>query len=116
MLNRGAIILRYKELAVRWINDSDPSPSETPVTLDFVNEERTVYLIPDGAGDDPQTLERWLKRHYAEIFEMELEGWYTDENLWPKERSYSLFKKWFEPELHTVLVDLGSGGIYDEDA
>jgi hypothetical protein len=112
----GALILRYKEPAVRWINDSDPDSSDPPISLEFVNEERTVYLVPDGAGDDPKTFERWLKAHYAEIFEMELEGWYTDEDLWPQQRPYSLFKAWFETELHTVIVDLDSGDIYDDDA
>jgi hypothetical protein len=105
VVNRGALILRYKEPAVRWINDADPSPSSHPVALESANEERNVYLISDSAGDDSQSLERWLKRHYAEIFEIELEGWYTDAALWPKQRSYELFRQWFEPELHTVLID-----------
>ncbi|HTW38544.1 MAG TPA: hypothetical protein VMD49_08240 [Steroidobacteraceae bacterium] len=78
MVNRGALILRYKEPAVRWINDADPSPSDGPITLEQVNEERTVYLISDAAGEDNRTFERWLRRHYSELFEMELHGWYTD--------------------------------------
>jgi hypothetical protein len=116
VVNRGALILRYKEPAVRWINDADPSPSSDPVTLESVNDERTVYLISDSAGDDSKSLERWLKRHYAELFEMELEGWYTDPNLWPKKLSYELFKLWFAPELHTVLIDLGDGAVFDDEA
>lgn len=47
---------------------------------------------------------------------MELEGWYTDPELWPKQLSYELFTQWFEPELHTVLIDLGDGGIFDDEA
>jgi hypothetical protein len=115
VVNRGALILRYKEPAVRWINDVDPSPSSDPISLESVNEERTVYLISDTAGDDSKRFERWLKRHYAEIFEMELEGWYTDPNLWPKQISYEMFRQWFEPELHTVLVDLEGGSIFDDE-
>jgi hypothetical protein len=116
VVNRGALILRYKEPAVRWIDDADPESSPSSVTLESVNEERTVYLIGDSAGEDSHSLERWLKRHYAEIFERELEGWYTDPDLWPKERSYRLFREWFEPELHTVLIDLGDGALVDDDA
>jgi hypothetical protein len=116
MVNRGALILRYREPAVRWIDDADPSPSSNRVTLESVNEERNVYLVGDRAGEDNKSLERWLKRHYAEIFEIELEGWYTDPDLWPKQRSYRLFKEWFEPELHTVLIDLGDGAIFDDEA
>jgi hypothetical protein len=116
VVNRGALILRYKEPAIQWINDADPSPSPDRVTLESVNDEQTVYLINDSAGDDSKSLERWLKRHYAEIFEMELEGWYTDPDLWPKQLSYELFRQWFEAELHTVLIDLGDGAIFDDEA
>jgi len=49
LINRSALLLRYKEPAVRWINDADPSPSENATTLDEVNKERTVYLIDDAA-------------------------------------------------------------------
>jgi hypothetical protein len=115
VVNRGALILRYKEPVVRWINEADPNPSGSPITLERVNEERTVYLISDSTGDDKRTFERWLRRHYAKLFEMELDDWYTDPALWPSERSYELFTQWFEPELHTVLIDLGQGAIYDDE-
>jgi len=84
VVNRGALILRYKEPAVRWINEADPNPSAPPIDLQSANEDRNVYLISDSAGDDRQSLDRWLKRHYVEIFEIELEDGYTDPNLWPK--------------------------------
>jgi hypothetical protein len=115
LINRSALLLRYKEPAVRWINDADPSPSEHAATLDDVNEERTVYLIDDTAGDDPQSLERWLKRNYANLFEMELEGWYTDPALWPQERTYRLFREWFDPECHTVIIDTSPDDLFDDD-
>jgi hypothetical protein len=114
VVNRGALILRYKEPAVRWINEADPSPSDSPITVQQVNEERTVYLISDSAGEDERTWERWLRRHYAKLFEMELNEWYTIPALWPSKRSYELFRQWFDPELHTVLTDLGQGAIHDD--
>lgn len=75
--------------------------------------ERTVHLISESAGDDDRTFERWLRRHYSLLFEMELNDWYTDPTLWPSERSYEFFRQWFEPELYTVLRDLAQGAIYD---
>jgi hypothetical protein len=115
MVNRGALLLRYKEPAVRWINEADPSPDDSPITLSDVNEERTVYLIGDTVGDSPDTFQRWLKKNYADLFEMELEGWYTDPALWPKDRSFKLFQQWFDAELHTVLVDTVGDEIVDDD-
>lgn len=116
MVNRAALILRYKEPAVRWINDADPNPRGTPLILEQVNEERTVYLITDEAGQDPRSFERWLKRNYQELFERELYDWYTDPALWPKQPSYEVFRQWFDVELHTVLIDLGTGDLYDDEA
>ena len=114
MLNRGAVLLRYKEPAVRWINDVDPVP-DNHVTLEDVNEERTVYLISDDDADTKDTLERWLKKNYAELFESELEGWYTDPDLWPKKRTLKMFKEWFTVECHTVLLDTVGDELYDDE-
>ena len=116
MVNRGALVLRYKQPAVSWINEADPAPLPAPLTLERVNEDRTVYLIDDSACDDAQIFGGWLQRNYGALFEMELEGWYTDENFWPQDRSYELFCQWFDPEVHTVLMDIGDGDIFDDDA
>ncbi len=43
MVNRAALLLRYKQPAVDWINDVDPAKTKRIMTLDEVNEERTVY-------------------------------------------------------------------------
>ena len=45
MLNRAAVILRYKQPFVDWINAADPSPTSHTLTLAEVNQERTVYLV-----------------------------------------------------------------------
>ena len=43
MLNRTAIILRYQEPFVRWINEADPVVEEP--NIDIEPDECTVYLI-----------------------------------------------------------------------
>ncbi|HEY3022675.1 MAG TPA: hypothetical protein VGK11_03455 [Actinomycetota bacterium] len=45
MLNRAALILRYKQPFVNWINAADPSPTSHTLTLAEVNQEHTVYLV-----------------------------------------------------------------------
>ena len=115
MLNRAALILRYKAPAVQWINDADPSDDDPGTTIESANEERTVYLIPDKDAETDETLKRWVTRNYKDLFEAELEGWYTDPALWPKNRSLKVFEEWFEVECHTVLIDTGGGPIYDDD-
>lgn len=70
MLNRSALILRYKEPAVRWINEADPNPDGLEITLEDVNEERTVYLIDAEVADTPEQLRKWSRPtsfHYSRV-------------------------------------------------
>lgn len=111
MLNRAALILRYKQPFVDWINVADPSPKSDPLTLAEVNQERTVYLVQ---VEDADELTGWLARNHEEIFEAELSGWYTDPALWPDDRSLKVLREWCSFELNTVVVDFGESAI-DED-
>ncbi|MDH3598873.1 MAG: hypothetical protein OEU26_04440, partial [Candidatus Tectomicrobia bacterium] len=102
------------EPAVRWINEADPYEDDPGITLSTVNQDRTVYLIPEEVADPPDRLDRWLQRHYRDLFEAELEGWYTDPTLWPENLTLQLFREWFDIEFHSVMVDTVGGAIYDE--
>lgn len=73
VLDRAALILRYKQPFVDWINAADPSPTSHTVTLAEVNQEHTVYLVEI---EDEDELTRWIARHHEELFEQELNGWY----------------------------------------
>ncbi len=48
MVNRGAVILRYKAPFIKWIEEADSAEQEIEITVDQANKERTVYLISDG--------------------------------------------------------------------
>jgi len=115
LVNRAAILLKYKAPAIRWINEADPSEKDPGITVDSVNLERTIFLISNADGDTGETVARWIKRNYKVLFEGELEGWYTDPDLWPQKRTLKLFKEWFDVECHTVLIDTADGAIYDDD-
>ncbi|MCB1752771.1 MAG: hypothetical protein KDI74_13705 [Gammaproteobacteria bacterium] len=115
MINRAAVMLRYKAPAVAWINEADPYALDPGVTLETANEERTVYLISDHDGDGPDALAEWVARNYAVLFESELDGWYSDAELWPEERDLPLFNEWFEVECHTLILDTVGGAIVDDE-
>ena len=112
MVNRGAIIVRYKEPFIQWINQADPSENKPDITLQNVNPERTVYLISD---DDAENIEEWIRANYITLFENELDGWYTDEVLWPKKRDYKTFMEWCQVECHSLVLDTVDGEIYDDE-
>jgi hypothetical protein len=82
VLNRAALILRYKQPFVDWINVADPSPTSHTLTLAEVNQEHAVYLVE---VEDEDELAEWLARHHEALFEEELRGWYTDPALWPRD-------------------------------
>lgn len=111
VLNRSALILRYKQPFVDWINAVDPSPESHTFTLAYVERERTVYLVE---VEDERELALWLARHHAELFEEELEGWYTDPAVWPRDRSLERLQEWCSFELHSVVVDIGGSPLEDD--
>ena len=115
MINRSAFLLKYKEPAVKWINESDPFNDNPGITIESVNTDRNVYLIREEDADTPEDLKKWVKLNYGTLFENELDGWYTDESLWPKKRTLSLFYEWFEIECHTVIIDTLQTPIEDDE-
>lgn len=115
MLNRSVLILRYKEPAVRWINEADPNPDGPAITLEDVNEERTVYLIDEEVADTPEQLRKWVKANFRPLFESELGGWYVDPDLWPRKLTLKLFDEWFTVECHTMIFDTVGGPIEDDE-
>lgn len=86
MLNRTAIILRYREPFVRWINEADPYVLDPAITIG--PDEQSVYLIHQIEHRDE--LDEWIALNHEVLLERELEGWYTDEALWPKNRTLEL--------------------------
>lgn len=116
MVNRGAVILKYREPMVRWINEADPYNDDPGITTKDLKQERTVYLISVGDADGEEAVENWVKANFKPLFENELDGWYTDPDLWPKKRTLALFREWFEVELHSVVVDTVGGDIHDDEA
>jgi len=92
MINRSAIILKYKEPFVRWINEADPYDHDIALSLKEANEDRNVYLITEEGGED---FEKWISLNYKKLFEIELNDWYTDESLWPEKRNKKTFNEWF---------------------
>ena len=112
MVNRGAVIVRYRKPFVQWINDANPVENSTEITLENANEDRTVYLITDA---DAENIEKWIRANFKTLFESELEGWYTDETLWPKKRDFKTFQEWCQFECHSLILDTVGGEIYDDE-
>ncbi|MCP9886249.1 hypothetical protein KBY97_14105 [Synechococcus sp. ATX 2A4] len=70
--------------------------------------EAGLYLLPSYATD--AEAEALLRRAHAVIFETELSVWCPVQRLWPQDRSYGVFRRWFEPRFHPLVQDLVAGG------
>lgn len=108
MLNRGVLIVRPKQPYLDWAAQLDDSG-----LVPDPEGEKTVYLIPEFESDD----EAWeiLEDVYPEVFERELDGWHTDESAWPQNRTFAMFKEWFDIELQSVVEDLCAYEIEDDE-
>jgi hypothetical protein len=112
MLNRSAIILRAKQPFLEWLWQL-PDPVETDMTLEKVNREPQIYLLPQyGMVDEQQEL---LRDCYEHLFTSQLEGWWTDEADWPSKRDFEMFNAWFEAQFHSVIQDLVGYPLLDDD-
>ncbi|RZB35214.1 MAG: hypothetical protein SRB1_00982 [Desulfobacteraceae bacterium Eth-SRB1] len=112
MINRAAVILKYKAPFIKWVNDADLYKDDLGIDIESANQDRTVYLIFE---DDAEKLEEWISLNFKQLFESELEDWYTDESLWPKKRNRKLFDEWFEVQCHSALIDTVDSKIIDDE-
>ena len=109
MLNRGALIVRPGPAFVEWARALDNSG-----LVPTADHECTVYLLPEW-NDEVEALEI-LAEGFNEIFMRELYGWHTDESAWPKNRTFAMFRKWFEFEFHSVVEDLCVFALEDDES
>ena len=111
-VNRSAITVVPAQPFLDWLRSADPTADT--ISLADLQREATTYLVPEILDD--QHAERVLRKHCEAIFINELSGWYMDTSTWPKKRSLSVFKSWFEASVQSVVLDVADGPILrDED-
>lgn len=102
-LNRGLVLVRPKQPFVDWVRDADPGPG-TPVSEDVAREAVEAFLIPQ--FDMTPDSHAWVRENFDLMFEIALDSWYTDPELWPQNRDWKTFNRWFDVELIKVAWDL----------
>jgi hypothetical protein len=83
------------------------------ISLDHIREDCMALLIPE-YGDNDKAL-RYIERNCKFIFEMQLSGWYNDPQIWPEKRTWSIFRKWFDVEIHSMIYDLVDKSIIRDE-
>jgi hypothetical protein len=101
-LNRSAIVVKPKQPFLDWLHAADPTSAE--LTLFNLTQEPTIYLIPE--CDTDEDVDEALGDLCEKIFEEQLAGWYTDASVWPRDRGFDTFRRWFDYQHHSMLIDL----------
>ncbi len=101
-INRSLLILKPKHPFLEWAQTLDDGDKD--FTLAELAEDSTAYLVPELWEDSDQNA--LLESSYNILFEEQLQGWWTDEAAWPKERNLKMFLDWFEVEFHSLVFDL----------
>lgn len=97
-VRRSALVIKPKKVFFDWLRslEKDFEPHELLI-------EGDVYLLPD--YEEIKQMENWLKKHFDDIFSDQLNNWYTDERLWPQNRTFAMFKDWFDYSMYTMIWD-----------
>lgn len=100
LVSRTTLIVKAKEPYLEWANSID----DFKVTLEELHVEPTAFLVSQHETDHEK--DKILKKHFKEIFEYELAAWFVDEEVWPKNRDFKMFKEWFDVSFHSMTLDL----------
>lgn len=111
LINRGIIVVKPKQPFLDWLRGL-PEPA-LGVTLNNLRTDCNTYLLPE--WDTDEDLQELLAQCCGDIFVVELEGWHTDESAFPKRRSWTVFREWFDVEAHSMVVNLVKGAILDDE-
>lgn len=101
VVNRTAAVLSIKEPCLDWINSLPEGQTQT-LTIESVNRDNTVYLLPE--HDTDQELELITKELYPIMFKSELISICRDGSLWPEIR-YETFLEWFDIKTHSMVIN-----------
>ncbi|AVR44248.1 hypothetical protein C7S20_02650 [Christiangramia fulva] len=106
-INRNAILVKPRKPFFKWLNEV--FKDEAPVTS---MEENNLYLVREMASNED--VEKWVSKNFESIFTNELNDWCTNEDEWPAQRTYKLFKEWFNIEIHSMILDLEEEPVLKE--
>ncbi|WP_106478986.1 hypothetical protein [Phytohalomonas tamaricis] len=104
LVNRSALSVKPTQAFVDWINLLEPTEEGDDLTLSDVDQESTVYLIPE--MDTEEALHTYVRERYLDILENELSAWEEDYRMWPDALDWELFERFLLVEFSYLSVDL----------
>ena len=110
-IRRSALVLKPKQPFYDWVKSIRDIPEEMQTDKADIEPpgEPDVYLLPD--YETTEQMERWVSRNFDWLFCEQLNSWYSDEYVWIQNRTFKMFKEWFDYSLHTMVWDSQDGPI-----
>ena len=103
--NRSLVNLYPTKIYLDWLNFT----RDTDVRLGLNDLEPVSFLIKD--FESKSEYEYWLENNFHLMFEIRLNYSCVDKSLWPENRSYGIFNKWFDVRYSNLILDLEDGSI-----
>ncbi len=103
-LNRSAAIVKPLPPYLEWARAGDAEGLAESVFESLREGEPHIYLLPEYVYLSER--KELLDAFWPAIFDRMLEGWVTDEALWPTDRTRQMFDEWFEVQMTSVIEDL----------
>jgi len=112
-INRGLVVLLPKQPFLDWIQRVDPEPLK--LSLEELRRDQDGFLVSQRKIETLEDAQRWVYRRWDALFTHFLHEWYTDQSMWPKNRTLKMFKDWFEIHYHCMIWDMAGEPIEIED-
>lgn len=106
-VDRTAVVLKPTQVFLDWLQQSDDDLPE--LTLSQLRANCTVFLVP--VFDEPEQAVAYFDERHREIFAAELSGWTTEQSSWPEDMGLETFWRFFELEIHDMVLDLDDADV-----
>lgn len=98
-INRNAITIKVRQPFIDWTQKLGDNTLFRPQI-----EDDNVYLLEEKESN--KDFESWLRKNFDKIFKLELSVWSDDKKSWPANRSYKMFREWFDVAFNSLVYDL----------
>jgi hypothetical protein len=105
-LNRNILVVRPGEPFIEWVRSTDDGGAVTP---EFVRNSTNAFLLPE--FDDEEEALDWIRESCEVVFELMLSDWIITPDLWPEDRGWPVFQRWFSFEHIETAWDLVDGPL-----
>lgn len=103
--NRSLVNLYPTKIYLDWLNYIRGSN----VSLGLNDIEPISFLIND--FDDISEFEYWMPKNFHLMFEIRLNYSCVDKSLWPEDRTFYVFKRWFDVRFSNLILDMKTESI-----